>query len=404
MRVCCAHAIPKAYAHPAHATEPLGSPALDPNLSGIPVLILFCGRPPKARVPLTSRHRGTYHGAKVGKKDSLESIEIEVAAEYAKKQEKKRKRYPAGGRTRIGADVRARKRWAPPVPKNRSMSEIAAMDPDDPAFHHGNGRKRKWEPVDDADLDVFDLVKKKKQRRAQLRRASARHYEAKVIAATREMEKHVSEDELAMEIYDEDRAVAEGILNLDDWDDEELVRGYRRNRSGRFGTAPKYVPREIQQEIFRRLVSRGERRLRSAYLATIDNLIDLAHNADSEKVRLEAQKELMNRVIGKVPDRMLVSQDEPWMDVLADSFVPVSEVPPIEMEVNDAGVAQMPLEPGDEVEAPVGVTEEPSLQRPNPADTEAAPSSSGRSKRSPGVRVPKTGAKSKSPRKGASRA
>jgi hypothetical protein len=149
-----------------------------------------------------------------------------------------------------------------------------------------------------------------------------------------------TKEEHALGIYDEEKAIAEGILTLDDWDDEELVRGYRRNRSGKFGAAPKYVPREVQQEAFRRLVSRGERKMRAAYMKTIENLVSLAHDASSEKVRLDAQRELLNRVVGKVPDRMLVAREEPWEGILADSLVPLAELPPIEMEVGDDGTAR----------------------------------------------------------------
>lgn len=155
-----------------------------------------------------------------------------------------------------------------------------------------------------------------------------------------------SNPDAGIEVYDEDRIIAEGIVTLDDWDNEELVRGYRRDRNGKFGTPPKYIPREVQQEAFRRLVQRGDRKMREAYMKTVEELIELAHNASSEKVRLEAQKELMNRTIGKVPDRLMVATDQPWEGILADSLVPISELPPVDLPVGDDGVARM--DPVDE--------------------------------------------------------
>jgi hypothetical protein len=73
---------------------------------------------------------------------------------------------------------------------------------------------------------------------------------------------------------------------------------------------------------------------------TIENLVDLAHHASSEKVRLEAQKELLNRVVGKVPDIVVGAQiEQPWENILADTIIPMGET--IDLEMDDSGVAHM---------------------------------------------------------------
>jgi len=81
----------------------------------------------------------------------------------------------------------------------------------------------------------------------------------------------------------------------------------------------------------------------------VEDLVELAQSARSEKVRLEAIREIQNRVVGKVPDRVHVAQDQPYEGILADSMVPIADVPPIDLEVDDDGTARM-LPSGDGVE------------------------------------------------------
>lgn len=288
------------------------------------------------------------------------SIEPESADEVAKKQRpvdrqyeniprKRRKQWKDGGNTRIAHDVRTTRRHPPAAPEV-PLHVMLEMDADSESFVilRAGASERKWteEGTPDDALHAFDLMRKKKQQRAQARRAKVRKYEAVVMAAKEKLEEIETEKAGSgvvpvekMDIYDEDKLIAEGILDLEDWDDEELIRGYRRRRDGHFGRPPKFIPREVQQEAFRKLVHRGERKMRGAYVKAVEGLVDLAHNASSEKVRLDAQKELMSRVVGKVPDRTIITAEEPWVDILADSVIPISAQDPIEMQLDDDGVA-----------------------------------------------------------------
>lgn len=227
----------------------------------------------------------------------------------------------------------------PPVPKNRSLAEIHDMDPDDPAFKHPDGSKRKYEGK--KKISMAEATNADKQKRANERRARARKGEAEMVKAVEVLDKRASKSQASNGVFDEDLAIAEGLLNLDDWDNEELIRGYRRGRSGQFGKPPKFIPRELQQQAFRQLVSRGDGKLKKAYIAAIEELVLLAKNARSEKVRLDAIKEIQERVVGKIPDRVHVAVEQPWEAMLADSFMPVSSVPPIDLEIDDDNVARM---------------------------------------------------------------
>lgn len=277
-------------------------------------------------------------GVSSRKRNALEIIEIETAQEVERKRRKKR--YPAAPDTRIAASVKERERLPPPVPKNKSLSEIRAMDPDDPAFKHPQGAKRKHEGKQPEDWK--ESIRAYQQKKKNERRARVRKWEAETVAAQRTLDQHARKDDKDKDIYDEEKLIAEGILSLDEWDNEELIRGYRRNRDGKFGKPPAFIPREIQQEAFRRLVNRGERTMKEAYTGAIEELVDLARGASSEKVRLDAIRELMNRVVGKVPDKVMVSRDEPWEHVLADSMIPISEAVPLELEATPDGSYALP--------------------------------------------------------------
>lgn len=275
------------------------------------------------------------------KKNGLNGLEIETAASLDHRRKRLRRRHNPKGATRIVEKTKTKERLPPPVPKNKSLKEIQELDENDPQFRHLSGRPRKWHEVDGEvktkPQTWKDVVRADRQKKANARRARVRKWEAEVTVAQEVMEGHTNGDDHKMDIYDEEKLIAEGVLELDGWDNEELIRGYRRNRDGKFGKAPKYIPREVQQQAFRILVNRGERRMKEAYLTAIEELVKLAHSAQSEKVRLDAQRELLNRVVGKVPDKVLVAHDEPWQDILADSLVPIGDALPIELEQDGEG-------------------------------------------------------------------
>lgn len=300
------------------------------------------------------------------KRNTLDKIELEVMADVQKRGHKRR-RYKPGQKSRVAESVRKGGRKPPPVP-DKNLKEIVEMDPHDPAFRDptGVGRPRRWHDTDgsvkEEPTSWKDKIRADRQRKANDRRARVRKWEAEVVVAAKVLKdvknkKGPDGGEIPrsqIDVYDEDKLIAEAILNLDEWDNEELIRGYRRNRNGKFGVPPKYIPREIQQEAFRRLIARGERTLKGAYVKSIEELVDLAQNADSEKVKLDAIKTVLERVAGKVPDKVLVAREEPWEGILADAIVPLSDTPPIELTPGDGGVYSLePLaESEGEVETP----------------------------------------------------
>lgn len=254
-----------------------------------------------------------------------------------------------------------RKRRPPVVPKGKSLAEIKATDPESPEFKHPKMgqpiKKARSDPKKSKDLPWKDVAKEDKQGRARKRRASVRRYEAEIVAVARQRGTPISAEPKRIEVMDKklrkigDEAVATHVLDLDEWDNEELARGYRRNRNGRWGAPPKMIPREIQQEAFRRLVKRGEQRFREEYMKIIEGLVSLAHEATSEKVRLDAQKELLDRLVGKVPEHLKIAPEAPWQDMLADSIIAFDEpIPVIEVESIDNSVYPSPDDGGSDGE------------------------------------------------------
>lgn len=334
---------------------------------------------------------------------TLEEIEAQVATQFERDRQRKRiARRPGlthagakrkGGRRTNGEPLQPRykSRKPPPVPRDKSLDEVKAMDPEDPEFRHPQGRKRVWDNTPREEMSWKDRVRADKQRKANARRAKARKHEAVVAKAVEERGAALKKSEAKdMELFEDDALIEEGVIDLEDWDNEELARGYRRNRQGKFGSPPKYVPRAVQQEAFRRLVGRGDRKLKEAYINVIDRLIHLAHNATSEKVQLEAQREIINRLVGKVPETLRIGPDEPYRDFLADAIEPISSVPALIIDVPDVS-----LQPGDDPDSDLGEDEAPQ------GDDAAGPSSA--RPRADSVDAPSPRTSSKKRRKGSTK-
>lgn len=287
---------------------------------------------------------------RMARRKELETLEKQTADEFEKSRKRKPKRVPAArgsARGVVNPNGTARRRKPPPVPKNKSLAEIKAMDPDDPAFKHKRGAPRKAHTLaeDTTKLSYREVIRREKQRSANRVRARARKGEAVTAKAIELVGKKRGTKVEGEPIDDEEALIAEGVLDLDDWDARELARGYRRQRNGKFGIPPKFIPREVHEEAFRRLVKRGERLMKEAYLDIVKEQIALALDGDSEKVKLEAQKVIQERLIGKVPDTLRIGVDTPWQDMLADSLELVDEPRPLQLEIDDDGVARIADEP-----------------------------------------------------------
>lgn len=104
---------------------------------------------------------------------------------------------------------------------------------------------------------------------------------------------------------------------------EELVKGRLRDSGGGFrGRPPKWVPREFQQACLRELMTRGQEMWMGNYLEAIKAMTAIAKGEGpigavaTPGERLKAAQFVIERMEGKVPERLVVTNDKPWQTVL----------------------------------------------------------------------------------------
>lgn len=108
--------------------------------------------------------------------------------------------------------------------------------------------------------------------------------------------------------------LAQGIITYDDLDDEELARGQLRSADGTFrGNRPNLIPKEMVDAMRRAWMGRAEARLREALLKHgVGVLIELAKDPLVDPaVRLRASEKIIERTMGKVPDKVEMSVEDP---------------------------------------------------------------------------------------------
>jgi hypothetical protein len=116
-----------------------------------------------------------------------------------------------------------------------------------------------------------------------------------------------------------------GTLSVEDLDDDELSRGQLKDKNGQFrGRPPKMVPQELVQAMRREWLSRAEAKLReSLYEGGIGTLTQLSTDKTIDPgVRLRAAQMLMERTMGKVPDKVQFAAEDPvealFRNILSD--------------------------------------------------------------------------------------
>jgi hypothetical protein len=126
-----------------------------------------------------------------------------------------------------------------------------------------------------------------------------------------------------------------GLEDLTDWDMEELRHGRRRDRNGRFqGRPPNVLPKNLYDELWKRVLAEGQQKLLDMALPALDALRECLDGAlrdaqgdvvmyDGHPVvlevdtgRLRAIQEVLTRVFGKPEQKVIVgSEDKPYQKV-----------------------------------------------------------------------------------------
>lgn len=109
-----------------------------------------------------------------------------------------------------------------------------------------------------------------------------------------------------------------GEIPVEDLDEEELARGMCRNPDGTFPKRhPEMVPKVIVDRMRRELFERAEEGLRAGLLDCVQAMVGIASNdAVAPGDRMRAASFVLERVMGKTPDRVLIGQEKPFEVVL----------------------------------------------------------------------------------------
>lgn len=107
-------------------------------------------------------------------------------------------------------------------------------------------------------------------------------------------------------------AILRGDEDLSLWSEEELLRGTRKDKNGRWaGRPPKVVPKAVHDELVRRKMSKAHDLLRDNLVAAVEVLVGIAKDKRAQNSdRLKAASLIMDRVLGKVPDHVVLTEDQ----------------------------------------------------------------------------------------------
>ena len=108
------------------------------------------------------------------------------------------------------------------------------------------------------------------------------------------------------------RAILDGTEDLSLWSEEELLRGQRRGKNGRWvGPRPKVVPTAVHQELVQRRMLDAHALLGENLVRAVQVLVDIATDRRADAaVRVKAANVILERVMGKVPERVHLAPDE----------------------------------------------------------------------------------------------
>jgi hypothetical protein len=88
------------------------------------------------------------------------------------------------------------------------------------------------------------------------------------------------------------------------------------------GVTPKIVPKALHDELIRRTLLQANELMRENLPAAVEMLVALATNEGVEaKDRLRAISMILDRVMGKSPDKVEISGQSPWLVALQGGIV-----------------------------------------------------------------------------------
>lgn len=150
------------------------------------------------------------------------------------------------------------------------------------------------------------------------------------IKARAEAGKDVSNERAYIRVGKRNTRILTGQEDLSEWSDEELKRGQRRDKNGRWqGRPPSVVPKPLHDELVRRTLKRANDVMRDSIDDAVKVLTNIVNDESVEpKDRLRAINMVLERVMGKTPDKVEVSGEAPWQIALNAGIVNVTGIKP----------------------------------------------------------------------------
>ena len=113
-----------------------------------------------------------------------------------------------------------------------------------------------------------------------------------------------------------------GEITVEDMDPEELARGQFRAADGTFrGRPPKTIPRDFATQLSRELLRRADSKLKERLLEALDTITEVMQTGEKDADRLRAATLIVERLLGKVPERVVVSPGKPEWELAVDEFL-----------------------------------------------------------------------------------
>jgi hypothetical protein len=137
------------------------------------------------------------------------------------------------------------------------------------------------------------------------------------------MGKNVEDDRAFIRVGKRNTQVLIGADDLSTWTDEELRRGRQMDKNGRWqGKDPVIVPKVIHDELVRRTLAKANALMRDNLEKAVEVLTEIVVGADVEpKDKLTAIKIIMDRVMGKEPQKVHLSGEAKWQVALHAGIV-----------------------------------------------------------------------------------
>jgi hypothetical protein len=153
------------------------------------------------------------------------------------------------------------------------------------------------------------------------------------VSAKRLKERHeagedVSDQRALIRMGPANTAILIGADDLSGWDDEELRRGQRRDKNGRFqGKEPKIVPKACYDELVKRTLSEAQQLFTDNIVIAVRALVDIVTNPMAEdKDKLRAIGMITDRAMGKAPEKIEVTGTAKWELALRAGIVSVDNM------------------------------------------------------------------------------